>query len=304
MLAGGDSAEREVSLESGLCVTMALQQRGHDVARMDPAETPLTSERLLEFDVVLPLVHGTGGEDGSLQQRLQDLRVPYVGSSASASALTFDKVATRQVLQKAGIRIPAGFVVASQTDGPQIVAAASLLKYPVVVKPAAQGSSVGVSIVLADKDLLQAVRLARSFGPVVLIEQFIAGRELTVPVVDGLALPAVEIIPARSWYDYAAKYHDGRTQYVVHPLNVSAEPEKTAVRACEICQVSAISRVDFRVDDNGTAWVLEINTIPGMTSHSLVPMSAAACGLSLGELCEQACQRAILTFAGHTRRSA
>lgn len=297
VLSGGQSSEREVSLESGRSVAAELQARGHRVRLLDPADTAVTAESLSGADIVLPMLHGTGGEDGTLQQQLQALRVPWVGSSPAASALTFDKAATRRRLSEHRLRVPAGVALGAGRSWPQVRAAARQLGYPLVVKPAAQGSSVGVSIVRNADELQPAVELAGACGPVLLLEQFIAGREVTVPVVNGLALPVIEILPSRPWYDYTAKYHDAGTQYVVHPQGLPADLVPCALRACGACGVTGISRVDLRVHPGGRCYLLEINSIPGMTSHSLVPMSAAALGLSLGELCERACRQALADWA-------
>ncbi len=296
VLAGGTSPEREVSIDSGRCAANSLRLLGHSVTIIDPAEQTLDQLLPESFDVILPLVHGTGGEDGSLQRQLDKLNVPYAGSSAEASALTFDKVRTRDRLESCGLRVPPGRVVRPETTFAECQRFAEQLRFPVVVKPAAQGSSVGVSVVSAAGELRTALELARSLGAVVLMEQYIPGRELTVPLIDSRLLPPVEIRPAGTWYDYHAKYLDSQTQYDVNPANVSAEVCEAAGKACEVCGVAAICRVDLRVDPSGLCWILEINTIPGMTSHSLVPMSAAAVGLSTGQLCELAMRAAIKRF--------
>lgn len=286
VLLGGNSAEREVSLESGRNVAAALEQRGHEVIRLDPSCDTLTSLKG-RVDIILPMLHGTGAEDGSLQKLLEELQIPWLGSSSEASALTFDKVATRERLQSVGLPVPPGMALHRTDPLATIHDRIEPLGWPVVVKPSAQGSSVGVSIVRQKDELALAISEALRWGDVFLIEQFIAGRELTVPVIDGEAFPAVEIIPSRPWYDYAAKYADDATRYVVAPSNLPADMSPAVVEACRVCGVTGISRTDLRLDDAGRFWILEINTIPGMTSHSLVPMSAAARGISIGELCEQ-----------------
>lgn len=286
VLLGGSSAEREVSLESGRNVAAALEQRGHEVIRLDPScDTPASLKG--RVDIILPMLHGTGAEDGSLQRRLEELQIPWLGSSPEASALTFDKLATRERLQSYGLPVPPGMAFQCTDPLAIILDRIAPLGWPVVVKPSAQGSSVGVSILRQKDELALAISEALRWGEVFLIEQFIAGRELTVPVIDGKAFPSVEIIPSRPWYDYAAKYADDATRYVVNPPNLPADMSTAVVEACRVCGVTGISRTDIRLDDAGRFWILEINTIPGMTSHSLVPMSAAALGISIGELCEQ-----------------
>lgn len=297
VLAGGTSPERDVSLDSGQCVTHALRERGHDVTLLDPAEQPLQSADFTECDVAFPLVHGTGGEDGDLQRQLERLWIPFTGSSAAASELTFNKIATRQQMCQSGIRVPVGFAVLDNTPWSQVLNIATRLGFPLVTKPAAQGSSVGVSIVAEADQLERAIRTAGQYGSEILLEEYIAGREVTVTVVNGRAFPIIEIVPARPWYDYAAKYQDEDTQYLISPVDLPVELSAVAVSACQLCGVEGISRVDFRVNAAGEFFLLEINTIPGMTSHSLVPMSAAAMGLTLGELCEQVCRCAIQRFA-------
>jgi D-alanine-D-alanine ligase len=286
VLAGGDSAEREVSLESGACVSEALRQRGHRVLQFDPAFLAL-HEIPPATDVIYPMLHGTGGEDGTLQRDLDRLGIPWLGSSAESSALTFDKVATRKVLVNAGLPVAPGF--AFQHDGSRESSrlASCRIGYPVVVKPAAQGSSVGVTIVDSEREIDTAVNEASRWGRTVLIEKYIAGREVTVPVVDGEVFPVVEILPAARWYDYSAKYSDDRTRYDVAPTGLPGDLNQIVLAACEVCGVTGISRTDLRIDSDGRPCILEINTIPGMTSHSLVPMSARANGISVGELCER-----------------
>jgi len=292
VLAGGVSSEREVSLESGACVVAALKQRGHRVLQFDPAILAL-HEIPRSTEVILPMLHGTGGEDGTLQRGLERLGIPWVGSSAEASALTFDKVATREVLANAGLPVAPGLALPHNASGESIRNASRRVGYPQVVKPAAQGSSVGISIVDSELEIEAAASEAARWGEVFLIEKFIDGREVTVPVINGEAYPVVEILPATRWYDYAAKYTAETTRYKVAPENLPVNLTGIVMSACKACGVTGISRTDLRIDSDGKAWILEINTIPGMTSHSLVPMSVRARGISAGELCEQLLLQAI-----------
>ena len=286
VLSGGDSSEREVSLESGRCVADALQGRGHFVELFDPAIESL--ENLSRStEIILPMLHGTGAEDGTLQMRLDQLGIPWLGSSAESSRLTFDKIATRAVLSAAGLPIAPGVALDEAMSDDEMLAASHQIGFPQVVKPAAQGSSVGVSIVRTDSDVIAAIREARCWGSRCLIEQYIAGREVTVPVIDDCVFPAVEILPSVEWYDYFAKYKDDKTVYRVVPPRLPVELSEIVRTACRVCGVTAISRTDLRIDGAGGCWILEINTIPGMTTHSLVPMSARSLGISTGELCEQ-----------------
>ena len=288
VLAGGSSSEREVSLESGRCVADALLGNRHDVQTVDPAVVDVTSLNAAEWDVAIPMVHGTGGEDGALQSQLDEIGLTYVGSSAAASELTFDKIRTNSLLHQHGIRVAASRVVHAHETADEHLHAILQLGLPIVTKPPRQGSSVGVSIVQDQSHIASALSDAFRYDDECLVETFIAGREVTVPVIDGRVFPVIEIRPAAGWYDYAAKYQDDRTEYRVEPVDIPADVAETAVKACEVCGVTGIARVDFRIAEDGRAYLLEVNTIPGMTSHSLVPKSAAAVGLSLAEVCELA----------------
>lgn len=294
VLAGGDSAEREVSLESAACVANELQVRGHEVRLFDPARQAL-SEIPRETDIVFPMLHGTGGEDGTLQRILEQLSIPWFGSSAAASALTFDKAATRKILADAGLPVAPGIALPHTATKEQIHIASRRIGFPQVVKPAAQGSSVGISIVDAESEVDLAADEAARWSDTFLIEKFIAGREITVPVINGDVYPVIEILPAARWYNYFAKYTDELTRYQVAPDNLPTRLTDIVLAACETCGVTGISRTDLRIDSDGEPWILEINTIPGMTSHSLVPMSIRSHGQSVGELCERLLLRRLQT---------
>jgi len=284
VLAGGTSAERDVSLESGHAVAETLLQRGHSVQILDPALTPLSTAT--DSDIILPMLHGTGAEDGTLQHQLEQHGIPWLGSSAAASALTFSKSATRQALAAAGLPVAPGCTATADDTPASIEQAARALGTPLVVKPSAQGSSIGISVVHSWDQLPDALELAFRWGPQIVLERWIAGREITVPVIDGQLFPAIEILPARPWYDYQAKYGDLQTRYQPNPKGLPDALLPAVLRAVQLCGVSAISRTDLRVAPDGTFCILEINTVPGMTSHSLVPMSIAAAGWDAGELLE------------------
>jgi D-alanine-D-alanine ligase len=284
LLAGGASAEREISLESGRAVADTLHRRGHLVRIQDPAEIPLSAVQ--NIDIILPLLHGAGGEDGTLQRQLERTGTAWIGSSAQASALTFSKSATRQMLSSAGLPIASGFTARAGADAQTVIRSAAPLGLPLVVKPSEQGSSIGITIVQALNDLPPALETAFCWGREAIVERWIPGREITIPVIDGQLFPAVEILPGRPWYDYDAKYHDDQTQYRTHPEGLPPALFSAVQRAVAVCGVSAISRTDLRLEPDGRFSILEINTIPGMTSHSLVPMSVAAAGRDLGELLE------------------
>lgn len=287
ILAGGASAEREVSLESGAAVSAALRDRGHAVTLMDPAAECVKTLSASNWDIAIPLVHGTGGEDGTLQTDLRTAGLPWIGSSVEASALTFDKIRTGRMLAQHGIRIPRHVVVSRNESIEEIRQRLESLKSTIVTKPPCQGSSVGISIVRDRRLLPKALDLAFEFGTECLIEEFIEGREVTVAVMDGRPLSTIEIRPV-AWYDYEAKYSDDRTEYTFPDAPWADQSRNIAVEACNVCGVTGIARVDLRVDENDVPWILEVNTIPGMTSHSLVPMAARREGLSLAELFESA----------------
>jgi D-alanine-D-alanine ligase len=288
VLAGGTSAERDVSLESGRCVADALRDADGHVDVIDPRETDVDSLSSEQWDMAVPMVHGTGGEDGVLQRQLLEAGIAYVGSSPKASELTFDKLRTNRLLRRSNIVVPDGIVVDSRHTMHRNIAAVAEFGGPIVTKPPRQGSSIGISIVDRTNAVEAALELAFQFNVECLVERFIGGREVTVPVVDGTALPAIEIQPAVQWYDYQSKYADDRTEYYVSPHDLPSSLSQIAVTACSICDVTGIARVDFRVDEQGQPWLLEINTVPGMTTHSLVPKSAAAAGMSLADLCQRA----------------
>ncbi|MCP4786465.1 MAG: D-alanine--D-alanine ligase [Fuerstiella sp.] len=288
VLAGGTSAERDISLKSGCCVADALRETEHHVDVVDPRDTAVESLQQGRWDIAVPMVHGTGGEDGVLQRQLLKAGIPYVGSSPDASELTFDKIRTNRLLRESNIVVPDGIVVDSRHSLQANCQAVSAFAGNVVTKPPRQGSSLGISIVQHAEQVEAALMLAFQFDTECLVERFIPGREVTVPVVDGTALPSIEIYPAVQWYDYQAKYADDRTEYRVSPEGLPNALPQIAATACNICGVAGIVRVDFRVDEQGQPWLLEVNTVPGMTTHSLVPKAAAAVGLSLGELCQQA----------------
>lgn len=295
VLAGGRSAERDVSIESGRCVAAAMNSRGHSVAVMDPAVSAVGDIDVDAWDIVFPVVHGTGGEDGALQAELTACRLVYVGSSQAASELTFDKIRTNRLASENGFRVPDSVVVlASQSAAEQQTAVLSLAALggnaaaAVVTKPPRQGSSIGISIVRQISEVLPALQVAFAFEDRCLVERYIAGREITVTVIDGVAFTPIEICPATEWYDYNAKYSDDATRYLISPPNLPDALPQDAVNLCRLCGVTGIARVDFRIDRDGNSWLLEINTVPGMTSHSLVPKAAAAAGLSLSDVCDLA----------------
>ncbi len=285
VLFGGRSAEREVSLNSGGMVLKALRAAGVDAHGFD------TAKRLLEdlpregFQIAFIALHGRHGEDGTVQGALELMGIPYTGSGVLASALAMDKMRTKLLWRGAGIATPAYELLDSGTDA---AALARHLGLPIMVKPACEGSSIGMSKVQRIEDIAGAYALAAKNDAVVIAEQFVQGAEFTAGVLDEQALPLIRLETPRDFYDYEAKYLARDTRYIV-PCGLPAIVEQTlqaeALRAYSILGCRGWGRVDFILDSNGKPYFLEVNTSPGMTDHSLVPMAAAQAGMSYGQLC-------------------
>ena len=281
VLRGGPSAEREVSLRSGDAVARALRSLGHRVEEVDPL--PGDPAIPAGTDVVFLALHGTYGEDGTVQSELEELGVPYTGCGVRASLFAFDKILTKRRCLRAGIPtarferfIDAG---AAWPDGWQP---------PVVLKPARQGSSVGLRFVDRVEDFPAALAFSLSHGGEVLMEERITGRETTVGILDGSALPVVEVRPRSGTYDYANKYTAGRTEYFCpaeFPAEVTLAVQTAALGAFQAIGGRDYARVDVMVRPDGSPVVLEVNTLPGMTETSLLPKAAAAAGIGFPELC-------------------
>ena len=280
---GGDSAEREVSLDSGRNVLEALKSRGVDATGVDGVPALVDALRERRYDRVFNILHGRGGEDGTLQGALEALRVPYTGSGVLGSALTMDKIRTKQVWIAAGLATPR-FVRLER--GADVERALAEIGLPAVVKPCHEGSSVGITRVRSRADLAGAVELAARYDGEMLIEQMIEGAELTVGILGREALPSIHIVPAGEFYDYHAKYVAEDTQYLCPGLKGDDEIElrKIAWRAFESSGAWGWGRVDVMRDKRGQNFLLEVNTTPGMTSHSLVPKAARAVGIDFPEL--------------------
>jgi D-alanine-D-alanine ligase len=285
VLLGGDSAEREISLLTGNAVLEALQRRGVNAHPFDPKERPVQDLVAQGYDRAWNALHGPGGEDGLMQGALEWLGVPYTGSGVLASALTMDKLKTKRVVAGAGFTAPEYAVLAEPADLPQAIERIGL---PMMVKPASQGSSVGMSKVNAAADLQRAFDAARAVDPIVFAEQFIAGPEYTVGVLHDAGLPSIRIEPATEFYDYEAKYFRDDTQYhCPSGLDAAAEAllRAAALATFRVTDCYGWGRVDFMRDtDSGKFYFIEINTTPGMTSHSLVPMAARQAGIDFDEL--------------------
>ena len=287
VMMGGKSSEREVSLMSGNGVLAALKSRGVDAHAFDPADKPLSALKDEGFARVFIALHGPFGEDGTLQGALETLHLPYTGCGVMASAIGMDKWRTKLLWQGAGLPIPAVEMLDEASD---FAAVEARLGLPLFVKPATEGSSIGVIKVKQAGELEAAFREAQKFDPLVLAEQFIGGGEYTCAIIDGEAYPTIKIEPATEFYDYQAKYFRDDTVYRCP----SGLDEATEAQARALCQKAfrvlggrGWGRVDFLMDEAGGIYLLEVNTAPGMTSHSLVPMAARVQGLSYEDLCVQ-----------------
>ena len=288
VLMGGTSSEREVSLDSGRNVLEALLRRGVEAVAVDGiAELArgLAAQGGPGFDRVFNILHGNrgGGEDGVVQGLLEAFGVPYTGSGVLCSALSMDKTRNKQVWLSLGLPTPA---YVSLERGDDVLAAAHKIGLPVIVKPACEGSSVGVSRCFKDADLPAAVELAVRYEGPLLVEQLVQGEEYTVAVLGNEALPSIRIVPAGEYYDYHAKYVAEDTQYLCPGLSGAAEQElgSLALAAFFAPDCRGWGRVDFMRDRSGRPWLLEVNTAPGMTSHSLVPKAARERGIGFDEL--------------------
>lgn len=282
---GGRSSEREVSLQSGRAVLAALKERGIDAHGWDPAERPLVDFARAGFDRVWIALHGPGGEDGTLQGALEWLDVPYTGSGVMASALAMDKLRSKQLFASCDIDTP-DYVVLNAAGDARLAAAE--LGFPLILKPVGQGSSVGMTKVFDEDELLAAATHALQFGAPALAERCIVGTETTVAVLQGQALASIRIETPRVFYDYRAKYESDSTQYFCPGTDddqLEARYHDLAVAAFAALGCRGWGRVDFMTGSDGRAQVLEVNTVPGMTSHSLVPMAARATGIDFAELC-------------------
>jgi D-alanine-D-alanine ligase len=287
VLKGGFSAEREVSLESGAAIAAGLREAGYEVTEVDVLAPDFTVPK--GTDGVFIALHGTFGEDGGAQARLTELGVPYIGAGVEASRTAFDKILTEQCLREAGVPVPESEVL-RRGEKPS-------LKLPVAVKPPRQGSSVGCSLVFDESEWPPALADAWRYDDEILVQRFIPGREFTVGVVDGEGLPVVEIVTEGGWYDYTAKYKVDTTRYDV-PAELDADStarmQAMALKTFEVLGARGFGRVDFRMTPDGKLFVLELNTIPGFTSHSLLPKAAAAAGIGFSVLCDRIMQTASL----------
>lgn len=284
VLLGGNSAEREVSLNSGEAVFQALIAQGIDAVKIDPQHDLLGQLNKHSIDIAFIALHGVGGEDGTIQGLLEFYGVPYTGSGVKSSAICMDKWRTKLIWQALGLPTP-NYIQAENID--HLKAFSKGVGFPLMVKPALEGSSIGISKVADDTGLTAAFNSAKDTGSPVLAEQFITGKEFTVAILNDKALPAIQLKPANDFYDYDAKYIQDDTEYLL-PCGLADHKEKElqnlALQAYRALDCKGWGRVDFMQDEIEKFWLIEVNTVPGMTDHSLVPMAANAAGINFENL--------------------
>jgi D-alanine-D-alanine ligase len=284
VLYGGDSSERAVSLESGEAVFQALIRQGLNAELIDTAKASAVDTLMSRVDRAVIMLHGRGGEDGTIQGFLESLKIPYSGSGVSACALAMDKWRSKLVFEGCNVPTPKFAVLRSAED---LLSACKDIGFPMIIKPSREGSTIGLSKVMQAEDVEAAFQLAREYDSVVIAEKFIQGDELTVGILNGDPLPVVRIVAPNNNYDYEAKYHSDETKYFCPSgleSRVDLEVQNIALKAFNAIGCAGWGRVDIMMDGAGNLWVLEVNTVPGMTSHSLVPMAAQSSGINFEQL--------------------
>ncbi len=302
VLMGGRSSERDISLKTGRAVYQALIRRGYDAVAIDITDRLPRDLEDQKVAIAFLSLHGPGGEDGAVQGFLETMGIPYTGSGIRASAVGMHKAATKMLLAAHGIPLPTGTVV-RECDRPSLakVLRQTKLRLPIVVKPVSQGSTIGVTIIRHSRQWKEALTLAHRYDPEAMVESYIPGHEATVSILGTAAegpkvLPAIEIVASDGFYDFAAKYQKGRTRYLCPaplPPKVIHHISELARRTYEVLGCEGAARVDFRITPRGRPYVLEINTVPGMTETSLLPMAAAQVGIAYDDLVEQILQSAL-----------
>ena len=294
VLMGGYSSERDISLKSGRAVVEALKSAGCDAAALDIVERDekkiAAFIKKADLDIAFITLHGRLGEDGMIQAILEDLSIVFTGSGKEASRRAINKVMTQGWLRQHNIPVAPSFGVTNRDQDSLRSILERIHQWPVVVKPACEGSSIGVTIVGNPGALAPALHLAWQYGPEALVEQYIKGRELTVGILDQTPLPVIEIRPRAEFFDFSAKYQSGTTEYIVPadlPDKAGEDIRQTALTTHRVLGCSDLSRIDFMLDEQGRHYVLEINTIPGFTSVSLLPRAAKHRGISFEQLCLQ-----------------
>ena len=284
VLMGGLSAEREISLLSGSAVLAALKNTGVDAHGVDVDENIIDELKNGDYQHAFIILHGRGGEDGTIQGLLEIMQLPYTGSGVMASSIAMDKLKTKQIWMAMGLPTPKFCILDSEKSCEQ---ALTTLGLPMIIKPVLEGSSIGMSKVENSEELVPAWEKAQQCGGTVIAECWVEGDEYTVALLDGRVLPMIKLKTEHKFYDYDAKYEADDTQYIC-PCGLSEEREaeyaELARQAFDAVNASSWGRVDFMVDENNQPWLIEVNTVPGMTSHSLVPMAAKQAGLSFDDL--------------------
>jgi len=284
VLMGGAAAEREISLNSGRAVYQALLRKGVDAVAIDVNKTAFEAIKNVHIDRVFNMIHGRGGEDGVLQAVLDTLEIPYTGSGVLASALSMDKLRTKLCWQGAGLMTPQWFLIQQKSDIEQCIAQ---LGFPVIVKPALEGSSLGMSRAETKEELVTAWQEAAQYQCDVYAEAWVQGKEYTVGILSGEALPVIRLETPNTFYDFDAKYRANTTQYHCPSglvPDVESELVELALESCKVLNVTGWGRVDMFIDEQQQVQLIEVNTVPGMTDHSLVPMAAKQAGLSFDKL--------------------
>ena len=298
VLMGGLSAEREISLQSGNAVLTALKNKGVDAHGIDVKENIVNELGNENYQSAFIVLHGRGGEDGTIQGLLELMAIPYTGSGVMASSLAMDKLKTKQIWLAMGLPTPEFCIIDSEQSCDR---ALDTLGLPLIVKPVLEGSSIGMSKVEQKEELILAWQKAKQCGGTVIAERWIEGNEYTAALLDGQVLPMINLKTTHKFYDYDAKYEADDTQYIC-PCGLSEESEaefaELVKQAFNAVNASAWGRVDFIVDQNDQPWLIEVNTVPGMTSHSLVPMAAKQAGLSFEDLVMSILTMASCEFAG------
>ncbi len=289
VLMGGVSAEREVSLKTGAAIARALRERGYQAMEIDAADNLPSLLVENHVEVAFVALHGRFGEDGAIQGMLEVMRIPYTGSGVLASALAMDKAKAKEIFEHHGIPTPA-FRVLDPRRMESEARPWEAFGLPVVVKPINEGSTIGVAIVRKEEEFVEAVHQAAAYDRQVLLERYIPGKEVTVAVLNGEGLPIIEIVPKGGFYDYRRKYTKGETEYLVPaPLKkvIYEQIQRLSAEAYRVLGCEGCARVDLRLDEIEGPYVLEVNTMPGMTETSLVPKAAQAAGMNFGDLVEK-----------------
>ncbi len=294
---GGVSREREVSLKTGMGIAAALARRNYQVTVIDVKRQLVQQLQQTPIDVAVIALHGVFGEDGMTQGLLEWLQIPYTGAGVMGSAIAMDKVVCKHVASDLGISVPAHALFRTNTDSPTKFVESLAMEFPVIVKPCREGSTIGLSVVERVEQMSEALLQAATSDDLVMVEDFVAGTEVTVGIVSGEVLPCLEIVPKNRLYDYEAKYTKGMTEYILPariPDATAAIVQDWSIRLWRAINGRGTARADFIVRPDGSAVFLEINTIPGMTETSLIPKAAAYAGISYEDICERMLNEASL----------